>query len=69
MNTLKFKTSIHCGGCIGVVTPHLNKEQSIQKWTVDTENPNKILTVETESSPETIIQIIQGAGFTIEQLN
>ncbi len=66
MNTYKFKTNINCGGCIAGVTPFLNKLENIN-WNVDIENPDKILTVETETvSEEEIIQAVKKAGFEIE---
>jgi len=45
MITLKFKTNINCGGCIKAVTPHLDKAEGVKSWSVDTVNPDKILTV------------------------
>jgi copper chaperone len=48
METLKFKTNVNCGGCIATITPHLNQIKGIGKWNVDTSNPLKILTVETD---------------------
>jgi copper chaperone len=66
MKELKFKTNINCGGCVAGVTPFLNKLEDI-KWEVDTENPEKILTVQTEgSTEEQIIKLVKKAGFEIE---
>lgn len=68
MNTLKFKTNINCSGCISSVSPHLNKVDGIKKWEVDTVNPDKILTVETEDttlSAEQITEVVEKAGFKI----
>lgn len=65
MKTIKFKTNINCGGCIASVTPFLNKIEGII-WKVETGNPDKILTVETNSaSEEEIIQAVKEAGFEI----
>lgn len=70
MKKLKFKTNINCGGCIAKVTPWLNKEPGIEKWQVDTSDPSKILTIETENvTSDTIIHLLQQAGFNAEQLN
>lgn len=70
METLKFKTTINCGGCLAKVTPFLNDEKSIEKWEVNTLTPEKTLTVETEeTNPEKIISAVQKAGFKIEQIN
>lgn len=64
MNTLKFKTTIKCGGCIATVTPFLNKIEGISTWSVDTNSPDKILTVETETvSPDEITNTLKGAGY------
>lgn len=64
MNTLKFKTTIKCGGCIATVTPFLNKIEGISNWSVDTNSPDKILTVETESvNPDEITNTLKNAGY------
>ncbi len=66
MNTYKFKTNINCGGCIAGITPFMNKLENIH-WEVDTKNPEKILTVESETvSEEEIIRMVKKAGFEIE---
>lgn len=64
--TLKFKTNINCSGCIAKVQPRLDAEKGISSWSVDTDNPEKILTVQTELSAADIISLIQMAGFKIE---
>jgi len=70
METLKFKTTINCGGCLAKVTPFLNDEKSIEKWEVNTSTPEKTLTVDTEETdPEKIISAVEKAGFKIEQIN
>ena len=45
MNTLKFKSNINCTGCLSKVTPVLNDEKAIEKWDVDLEHDDRILTV------------------------
>lgn len=67
MSTLKFKTTINCANCVRAVTPFLDAEASVQKWNVDTSNPDKILTVEGENPiPELIMKSVAQAGFDIE---
>lgn len=69
MNTLKFKTNIKCSGCVATVTPFLDKEEGIQAWDVDTNNPEKILTVQTDAlSPEQVIERVKESGFKIESV-
>ncbi|MDP2889302.1 MAG: heavy-metal-associated domain-containing protein [Bacteroidota bacterium] len=64
METLKFKTNVNCGGCIATVTPHLNQVKGIVKWSVDTSNPMKVLTVETSGiDPDVIVETLKNAGY------
>ena len=67
MNTLKFKTNINCSGCLSKVTPILNEEKDIQKWEVNLESENRVLTVETSSlNAEEVKKTVQKAGFNAE---
>jgi len=66
---LQFKTNINCGSCIKSVTPHLNKMEDITEWKVDTENPDKILTVITQNvTAAQVVTTVQKAGFKIEPI-
>jgi len=68
--TLKFKTNIHCGGCLTKVTPFLNEAEGICHWEVDTANNDKILSVHSNGITETeVIKKVQEAGFKIEPLD
>lgn len=70
MKQYQFKTNINCSGCVATVTPALNQNEEIKNWKVDTSNPNKILTVESETlNEEQIKSIVQKAGFKAEKLN
>lgn len=67
METLKFKTNVNCGGCIATITPHMNRIEGIEKWSVDTANPQKILTVEAaDLQPEVIVETLRNAGYKAE---
>ena len=70
METLKFKTNIKCGGCIAAVTPHLNKLSDIEKWDVDTQSPDKVLTIEGKQGidDQEIINVLENAGYSAEKL-
>jgi copper chaperone len=69
MKTYQFKTNINCSGCVANVTPHLNQVPEIKEWKVDTVNPKKVLTVETETlQAEDVKAIISKAGYKAEQL-
>lgn len=70
MKTLKFKTNIKCGGCVAAVTPHLNAVEGVAgNWQVDLQNPDRVLTVQTEGAgPDTIKEAVQKAGYKAEQV-
>lgn len=70
MKTLKFKTNINCGGCKSKVTPFLNKQDGVERWEVDTANPDKILTIESDGvTEEDIKALLQKIGFKVELLD
>ncbi len=62
--THQFKTNINCGGCIAKVTPFLDGESAIVTWKVDTDDPEKILSVETDWSIDQVISLVESAGFS-----
>lgn len=64
----KFKTNINCSGCVAKVTPVLNGYPDIKEWTVDTINPAKLLTVETEHLEEEVQSLVLKAGFRAEKM-
>ena len=69
MITLRFKTNINCDGCVAKVAPFLNSNPSITAWRVDTDNPDKVLTVEGENlEHRSIIAAIRTAGYKIEMV-
>ncbi len=65
---LKFKTNINCSSCVAQVKPKLDQATGIKRWEVDTNDKNKILTVEGENLSEVnVIEAVKSAGFKIEQ--
>ena len=70
MNTLKFKSNINCTGCLSKVTPFLDKEESIEKWEVNLEHEDRILTVETSTmSEKDVHKVVSKAGFQATYAN
>ena len=70
MSTYKFKTNINCGSCIKSVTPFLNDLDNIDLWKVDTENPDKILSVELDDEDsQSVIEAVTKAGYKIEAVD
>jgi copper chaperone CopZ len=69
MKTVKLKTNIMCGSCVAKVTPVLNEAIGKANWKVDTQNPQKILTVTAENiSTGDVIKAVEKAGYKAETL-
>ncbi len=69
MKELQFKTNINCGGCVAKVKPGLDSAHGIHAWSVDTDNPNKILTVQSDGiTADEVITIVQSKGFTAQEV-
>jgi copper chaperone CopZ len=69
METIKFKTTIKCSGCVANVTPSLNEALGENNWEVDTNNPSKVLTVKGEKDEKKVIQAVEKAGYKAEKIN
>jgi len=64
MTTLKFKTNINCKHCIAKITPFLDELNSIGKWEVDTNSPDKILSVQGDDiTADEIQNVLKRAGY------
>lgn len=69
MKKYQFKTNIMCGDCVAKVTPYLSDNNEIKNWSVDTKNPKKVLTVETDNlSPKAVEEMVKKAGYKAEKL-
>ncbi|MBA4054412.1 MAG: heavy metal transport/detoxification protein [Marivirga sp.] len=68
METIKFKTTIKCSGCVAKVTPFLNEALGEGNWQVDTTNPSKVLTVAGQPDHTKVIATVEKAGYKAEQL-
>ena len=69
MKQYQFKTNINCSGCVAKVSPSLDENPDIKEWKVDTANPNKTLTVQTDGLKEDEVKVIVNkAGFKAESL-
>jgi copper chaperone len=69
METIKFKTTIKCSGCVAKATPYLNEALGEDNWEVDYTNPSKVLTVIGETDHENVIQAVEKAGYKAEKLS
>jgi copper chaperone len=68
METIKFKTTIKCSGCVAKVTPYLNEALGENNWEVDYNNPSKVLTVVGEKDQAKVIEALEKAGYKGEKL-
>lgn len=70
METVKFKTTIKCAGCIEKVTPFLNNAVGTSNWQVDVQDPGKTLTVTTQPNitEQDIVKAVEAAGYKAEKL-
>lgn len=68
METIKFKTTIKCSGCIAKATPFLDEALGEDMWEVDNNNPSKILTVVGHTDHAKVIQAVEKAGYKAEAL-
>ena len=68
MAIYQFKTNINCGSCIRSVTNFLNELEGVERWEVDTEDPDKVLTVEGGMEEAAVIEAVEDAGFDAESL-
>jgi copper chaperone CopZ len=63
--TRRYRTNLNCGGCVAAVTPHLEALAQVRRWTVDTQQPDKVLTVEGDAPADTITAAVEQAGFRV----
>jgi len=68
METVKFKTNIKCSGCVAKVTPFLDEAVGKQNWSVDYNDPAKVLTVVGDHAKEVIIKAVAGAGYRADSI-
>ena len=66
MTERKYKTNLNCGSCVAAVKPHLDGDPAIRRWSVNTADPNKVLTVEGEGvSAVAVERHVADAGFKV----
>lgn len=68
MATMRFKTNAKCGGCVSAIGTKLNKVIKPEEWSITLTDPDKVLEVTADISPEKVIETVKEAGFKAEQL-
>ncbi len=63
--TLKFQTSLHCGGCVQKVKPHMDKIEGIHFWDVKLNHADKLLKLEADK--ERIDEIANAVKSALEK--
>ncbi|MCU0394599.1 MAG: DUF4396 domain-containing protein [Chitinophagaceae bacterium] len=63
MNTIQLNTNLHCGACLGKLSPVLNANQHIDHWEIDLNAPDKTLSVRTSLPIADIQRLVASAGF------
>jgi len=70
MKNVRFKTNINCNNCINSVSPFLNALESVDSWSVDVDNPDKILNVVLDDENENaVIEMVKKAGYEIQEID
>jgi copper chaperone CopZ len=66
MQTRKYRTNLHCGSCVSAVKPLLDRAVGAESWDVDTDSPEKVLTVRGDSlQPDAVRDLVARAGFAV----
>ena len=62
----KFKTNLRGQQCIATITPYLDAVIGLERWSVDLDDPDKILTVHVADPGHTILVAgaIERAGYS-----
>ncbi len=69
MEVLVFKTNLQQADDVERVTTTMNEEQRILKWTVDREDCDKVLRVESDHIlADEVAALIRQAGYSCEEL-
>ena len=62
----KYKTNLNCGRCVAAVKPLLDAYPAISRWSVDTNSPEKVLTVVGENVTDgDIARLVADGGFRV----
>jgi hypothetical protein len=70
MNVLVFKTNLQQVNDVEKVMTTMNDDCRIKRWTVDHEDCDKVLRVESDDiHPDEIAALIRRAGYSCEELN
>lgn len=67
--TFKFKTNLKCEGCVAKVKSGLDAAPEIVRWSVDLNNPDRVLTAEMNSEDFPVVQkVLSQAGYKADKI-
>ncbi len=70
METKQYQTNINCQNCIRAVRGFIEDVPNITNWEVDTDNPDKILTVSGDNIDwRQVEEAVLDAGYEIHELS
>lgn len=68
-NTILFKTSMKCAGCVAAVTPGLDALPEVKSWKADVSGAEKTLSIEAEEAAiPKVLAALDKAGFKAERI-
>ena len=69
MKKVTYKSNINCSSCVAKVTPVLDKLEGVASWSVNTADPEKVLTIESELDvTDQLKAALRLVGFKIEKI-
>lgn len=74
MQTLRFKTSLKCNGCVNAIKPGVEAIKEIKSWRVFLDVQDRTLEIDFENPSEeeeisnAVRSVVKKEGYTIEQL-
>ncbi|NOQ26855.1 MAG: hypothetical protein GQ564_15955 [Bacteroidales bacterium] len=73
MQTLRFKTSLKCNGCVNAIKPSMDSINGIKIWRVFLDVQEKTLEVDLDDSnseqiANAVKEAVTNAGYTIERI-
>jgi hypothetical protein len=62
--TKQFKTNLRCQACVATIKPLFDGDPTIKRWSADTSNSDKVLTVEGDAvDSRRVAQLLEKAGY------
>lgn len=65
---MQFKTNLRCGACIQTVEPFMDRIDGVERWDVNLNDPDRILSVYGNTAPELVEAALQQAGYSSERM-